>query len=258
MASATLAMFLMLSSSLSGRVAYVIDHLAQAGYSRREAEALFHNRHLRMYPERQVAPHNINWDEFITNINKPESIKRGQQFLTKNRGVLSEEERELGVEKEVLAALVRVETNFGKNTGKYVTFNVFYTSLMRSDDEARWKRAADNLVSLAVYCKRLHKDCFRIRGSYAGAIGLAQFLPHTLEIYGRDGDGDHIVDAFRTADAIFSAANFLLEHGWQTDQTNALAAYYGSPEGYPRAVLAYADTLRQSQVVQTGTSRATD
>lgn len=245
MLPATFALFLMLSSSLSDRVVYVLDQLTQNGFSRLEAEAFFHNRRLRTYPQREVAPHKIDWNQFIANIEKPGSVKQGIKFLTRNRQVLREAELRFGIEKEALSALVRVETNFGKNTGKYVTFNVFYTSLVRSEDEMRWKMAAENLVSLAGYCKQLHKDCFRIKGSYGGAIGLAQFLPHTLEYYGRDGNGDGIVDAFQTADAIFSAANFLVEHGWQTDKTQALGKYYGSPEGYPRAVLAYADKLRQ-------------
>lgn len=244
MAAPILAIFLFFHSPLNSRLIYVVDQLTQAGFSRPEAEALFSNRHLRMYPEQQVAPHKIDWDEFIANIVTPESLKRGRQFLAKNETVLKQAELVFGVEKEALVALIRVETNLGKNTGKYVTFNVFYTSLMRSESEQRWRMAAENLVSLAGYCRRLRKDCFRIRGSYAGAIGLAQFLPHTLEVYGRDGDGNDLVDAFRTPDAIFSAANFLAEHGWQEDKVGALGAYYGSPEGYPRAVLAYADKLQ--------------
>ncbi len=242
---ATFALFLALHPSVSERVAYVVDQLIQNGFSRPEAQALLHNRRVRIYPPKKVAPHKIDWSEFIANLVKSASVHRGSEFLARNHDVLSNAEQRFGVDKEALAALVRVETNFGRNTGKYVTFNVFYTSLVRSEEESRWKMAAENLVSLAAYCKRLHKDCFRIKGSYAGAIGLAQFLPHTLEVYGYDGNGDGTVDAFQAADAIFSAANFLVQHGWQNDKMEALGKYYGSPEGYPRAVLTYADSLRQ-------------
>ncbi len=242
---ATFALFLALSPSVSERVAYVVEQLAENGFSRPEAEALFRHRRLKIYAPKKVAPHKIDWQEFIANLVAPASVHRGADFLARNRQVLSDAEQRFGVDKETLSALVRVETNFGKNTGKYVAFNVFYTSLVRNEEESRWKMAAENLVSLAGYCKRLHKDCFRIKGSYAGAIGLAQFLPHTLEFYGFDGNGDGIVDAFHVADAIFSAANFLVQHGWQDDKTQALGKYYGSPEGYPRAVLTYADSLRQ-------------
>jgi len=242
---ATLALFLALSPSASERVAHVVEQLTQAGCSQPEAQALFHNRRLRMYPLKKVSPHKIDWSQFIARLVTPGSIHRGREFLERNHDVLNAAEQRFGVDKETLSALVRVETNFGRNTGKYVTFNVYYTELVQYEEEKRWKFAAEDLVSLAGYCKRLHSDCFRIKGSYAGAIGLAQFLPHTLEIYGIDGNGDGIIDAFQPADAIFSAANFLVEHGWRDDKTEALGKYYGSPEGYPRAVLAYADSLRQ-------------
>ena len=245
MLAATLAIFLALTPSLTERVDYVVSQLLQNGFSRQEAQALFHNRHLRPYPARQVAPHQIDWEKFIAALQTSSSLHRGQQFLARHQRVLSDAEERFGVDKESLAALARVETNFGKNTGRYVTFNVFYTSLIRSADESRWKMAAENLVSLAVFCKRWHKDCFRIKGSYAGAIGITQFLPHTLELYGYDGDGDGVVNAFVFSDAIFSTANFLVQHGWQQDPTAALGKYYGNPEGYPRAVLAYADSLRK-------------
>ena len=247
MLPATLALFLALSPSVSKRVAYVIDQLTHNGFTRREARALFHNHHLKVYPPVEVAPHKIDWDAFIAALVAPDSVERGVEFLEQNRSVLSEAEQRFGVPKEALTALLRVESNLGTNTGGYVTFNVFYTSLIRSPEEFRWKRAAENLVSLAAYCKRFHQSCFEIKGSYGGALGPAQFLPHTLEILGADGNGDGIVDAFQIEDAIFSAANFLAQNGWREDKTEALGKYYGVNEGYPRAVLAYAETL-QSQI----------
>ena len=245
MMHAAFAFFLMLTPSVSERVSYVVDQLTANGFSRKQAEAFFENRGLKEYPQKEIAPRKIDWDAFVANIVSRESVKRGTKFLSRNHVALSVAEARFGVPKEALSALVRVETNFGKNTGKYVTFNVFYTQLVQSEAEARWKRAADNLVSLATYCKRLRKNCFRIKGSYGGAIGFSQFLPHTLEMLGADGNGDGKVDVFQWPDAIFSAANFLVEHGWHTDKTEALGKYYGSPEGYPRAVLAYADALQK-------------
>ena len=245
MLPATLALFLALSPSVGKRVAYVIDQLTQNGFTRREARALFHNRHLKAYPPIEVAPHKIDWDAFIATLVAPESVERGVDFLAQNRTVLSDAEQRFGVEKDALTALLRVESNLGKNIGGYVTFNVFYTSLIRSPEEFRWKRAAENLVSLAAYCKRFHQSCFQIKGSYGGALGPAQFLPHTLEILGADGNGDGIVNAFQIEDAIFSAANFLSQNGWREDKTEALGKYYGVTEGYPRAVLAYAETLQR-------------
>lgn len=244
MLPATFALFLVLSPAASERVAYVMDQLTQNGFSRSEAEALFRHRRLRTYPPQQVAPRKIDWDEFIANLTTPLSVRRGLEFLALHHTALSDAEQRFGVDKETLSALVRVETNFGMKTGNYVTFNVFYTKLVQSEEERRWKFAAENLVSLAGYCKRLQKDCFSIKGSYGGAIGLAQFLPHSLDLFGYDANGDGIIDAFHPADAILSAANFLVQHGWHDDKMQALGKYYGSPVGYPRAVVAYAEKLR--------------
>ena len=58
-------------------------------------------------------------------------------------------------------------------------------------------------------------------------------------------NGDGLVDAFQNEDALFSAANFLAQNGWREGKTEALGKYYGTTEGYPRAVLAYAESLRQ-------------
>ena len=241
-------MFLALSPPAGKRVAYVIDQLIQNGFTRPEARALFHNRHLKAYPPREVAPHKIDWDAFIAALVAPDSVGRGVDFLAQNSKVLSDAEQHFGVAKEALVGLLRVESNLGKNIGGYVTFNVFYTSLIRSPDELHWKRAAENLVSLAGYCKRTRENCFEIKGSYGGALGPAQFLPHTVDILGADGNGDGIVNPFEIEDAIFSAANFLAQNGWRPDkiedQTEALGKYYGVNVGYPRAVLAYADALQ--------------
>ncbi|MBI1956037.1 MAG: lytic transglycosylase domain-containing protein, partial [Acidobacteria bacterium] len=113
------------------------------------------------------------------------------------------------------------------------------------EEESRWKWFAENLVALAVYCKTTGNDCFDVRGSYGGALGPAQFLPKSAELYGADGDGDGVVDLAKPLDAIYSAANFLVKHGWHQDSTVALAKYFGAGNGYPRAVLAYTEALKQ-------------
>ena len=242
---ATLALFLALSPAIGRRVAYVVDQLTQNGFTRRQAQSFFRDRRLRTYPQKKMVAREVDWEAYIASLTTPESVQRGQDFLARYRDTFSDAEQRFGVEKEAVAGILRVESNFGTNMGGYITFNVFYSSLLQSTEEKRWKRASENLVSLAAYCKRLHTDCFRIKGSYGGALGPAQFLPHTLELLGADGNGDGVVDAFQIEDAIFSAANFLAQNGWKEDKTEALGKYYGTTEGYPRAVLAYADSLRK-------------
>lgn len=248
MLTAILAIFLAASPAQdqqNERVDYVLSELVGNGFSRQEAEAFFRDPRLKVYPPIEVAPRKIDWDKLIAQLVAPESLERGAQFLRGNWDILSQVEQKFGVEKEVLVGLLRLESNFGANTGNYVVFNVFYTSLLGSVQENRWKWAGDNLVALARYCKTTNNDCFQVRGSYGGAVGPAQFLPKSAELYGVDGDGDGVVDLANPRDAIFSAANFLIQHGWREDKIQALGKYYGSANGYPRAVLAYAEALKQ-------------
>lgn len=241
-----LVMAVLLASPFENpRLDYVIAELVRSGYTRQEAEALFRDPRLQAYPPQRVQPRKIEWDRLIAQLVSPESVSRGRQFLLAHRETLLRAEGQFGVDKEVLAAILRIESNFGQNLGRYLVFNVFYTFL-GSPEEKRWRWAADNLVSLAVYCKTTGTDCFRLQGSSAGALGPAQFLPRSLEAFGHDGNGDQIVNPFDTEDAIFSAANFLLQHGWTEEQAKALGAYYGSSVGYPRAVSSYAEALQRT------------
>ena len=240
---AILPLVLALGPQQSPRVEYVVSELLRHGFSQQETEALLRDPRLQLYPPQTIRPRKIDWDQFIARLTVPESVSQGTQFLLQHQEVLGKAEETFGIEKEVLAAILRVESNFGQNTGRYVTFNVFYTFLLRSTEEKRWRWAAENLVALAAYCKTAGMDCFEIRGSYAGALGPAQFLPSSLLAYGKDGNGDALVNPFDPADALFSTANFLVQSGWREDRMGALAKYYGSSNGYPRAILAYAEAL---------------
>ncbi len=226
------------------RVQFVIAELVENGFSPSEAEAFFTDPRLAAYPPRTIQPRKIDWDQIIAGLVAPASVERGQQFLTEHEDTLRRAEEAYGVEKEVLTAILRVESNLGQNSGRYIVFNAYYTYLIQSEEERRWKWAAENLVALAAYCRaRQEEDCFAVLGSYAGAMGPAQFLPSSVRKWGADGNGDAIVNPFEFDDALFSAANFLIEHGWRDDKMQALGRYYGSANGYPRAILAYAEAL---------------
>ncbi len=245
MLQAAFAFFLVLAPQSNERMDYAVSQLIENGFSRQEAEAFFQDPRLKLYPPRTVQARKIDWDQIIARLVSPASVKRGKDFLLQHRDQLLAAEKKFGVPKEVITALLGLESNFGKTTGNYTTVNIFYTTLVRREEEKRWKWAGDNLASLAAYCRNIQSDCFEIQGSYAGALGPAQFLPQSVEAYGHDGNGDNLVNPFDINDAIFSAANFLVKHGWQEDQTKALGRYYGSSRGYPRAVLAYAETIQQ-------------
>lgn len=229
------------------RVEYVISQLVAKGFTQSEAEALFQDPRLKILPPQQVETREIDWDRVIRGLVAPASVERGSQFLARYQQTLRQAESQFGIDPIVLTALLRLESNLGENTGNYGTFNVFYTLLTQREEEQRWRWAGDNLAALATYCKSMGNDCFEIRGSYAGALGAAQFLPYSVIEFGVDGNGDNRVDPFLMEDAIVSAANFLVAHGWHEDPEQALAKYYGTGQGYPRAVFAYVEALKAAE-----------
>lgn len=226
------------------RVEYVISELVSNGFSQMEAEAFFRDPRVKEYPPRTIQPRKIDWDQIIRGLIEPESVARGRHFMAEHEATLRLAEESYGVQREVLTAILRMESNLGLNAGRYIVFNAYYTYLMQSEQERRWKWAAENLVALAGYCRaRQETDCLSVLGSYAGAMGPAQFLPVSVHKWGKDGNGDGLVNPFEFADALISAANFLVEHGWREDRIAALGRYYGSSDGYPRAIMAYAEAL---------------
>ena len=226
------------------RLQYVIGQLVQGGYTEEQAEALFKDKRLAILPPQKIQPRQIDWDAVIAALVAPPSVARGVLFLDQYKAALAQAQTRYNVDPAMLTGLLRLESNLGINTGKYVAFNVFYTLLTQQTEEKRWRWAGDNLAALAAYCKSRNQDCFQLQGSYAGALGPAQFLPFSVRQFGVDGNGDNVVDPFEMEDAIVSAANFLVQHGWATDPAEALGQYYGTKEGYVRAVFAYAAALK--------------
>jgi membrane-bound lytic murein transglycosylase B len=247
MPTTLMAVLLLAMPAANERVEYVVSQLVEQGFTQAEAEALFQDPRLTVLPQRDVAPRTIDWDQVIRTLVAKGSVQRGSEFLARYREAFQVAESQYGVDPMVLTALLRMESDLGKNTGNYGTFNVFYTLLSTRQEEKRWRWAGDNLAALAAFCRTMGNDCFEVRGSYGGALGAAQFLPYSVIAYGADGNGDNRIDPFLMEDAIISAANFLVVHGWHEDREQALAKYYGSGQGYPRAVLAYAEALKLAE-----------
>ncbi len=226
------------------REAYLLSQMQAQGVPLGQAEALLSDNRVEVFAPRVVAARDIDWDKIIAGLVAPASVKQGVDFVARYGRTLDAAEAQYGVDAQIIVGLLRMESNFGRNTGNYVAFNVFYTLMVQREEERRWKFAADNLAALAAYCQRRGGDCFAVKGSYGGALGAAQFLPFSVIQWGADGDGDQIINPFLMEDAIHSAANFLVKHGWHDNATAALGKYYGQTVGYPRAIESYAEALR--------------
>jgi membrane-bound lytic murein transglycosylase B len=161
-----------------------------------------------------------NWALYKSRFIEPIRIKAGVAFWRSNEATLQRAESQFGVPASVIAGVLGVETIYGRNTGNFRVLDVLTTLSLdfpkgRSDRSAFFKT---ELGQYLVLCREQGVDPTSMLGSYAGAIGLPQFMPSSIRRWAVDFDGDgHIDLANSPADAIGSVANYLREHGWQRD-----------------------------------------
>lgn len=140
-------------------------------------------------------------------------IAAGAQFWDMHEADLRRAQAEFGVSPEVILGILGVETAFGRNTGSYRVVDSLTT--IAFDGPRRQEYFRDELKELLLMARDLSIDPLTIKGSYAGAMGLPQFMPSSVRKYAVDFDGDGVIDlAGSTSDAIGSIASYLKAFGW--------------------------------------------
>ena len=161
-----------------------------------------------------------NWRAYRGRFVEPVRIRAGVRFWQDNRAALERAEREYGVPAEIIVGILGVETIYGQQMGNFRVMDALATLAFdfpaahpRARERAEFfRRELEQFLSLT---HRSNIDPFEPRGSYAGAMGLGQFMPSSWSRYAVDFDGDGRVDLFRSpADAIGSVANYFRGHGW--------------------------------------------
>jgi membrane-bound lytic murein transglycosylase B len=154
------------------------------------------------------------WSDYRALFLTEKRIAGGTEFLEAHRPLLERAEREYGVPVEVIVAIIGVETFYGRNTGRWRVIDALTTLAFDYPPRARFFRG--ELEHYLVLARDNRQDALGVRGSYAGAIGIPQFMPSSTRAYAVDFDGDGVIDLrASTADAIGSVASFLSKHGWQ-------------------------------------------
>lgn len=158
-------------------------------------------------------------------------LSAGDQYLQRHREVLARARSQYGVPEEVIAAILGVETIYGRNTGNWRVIDALATMALGSANGMppgslpRAEFFRDELASFLVFARDQQLDALSVRGSYAGAFGIPQFMPGSWRRWGIDFDGDGRADLRAShADAIGSVANFLASHGWERDAPIAFDA----------------------------------
>jgi membrane-bound lytic murein transglycosylase B len=210
----------------------------------------------------------LDYDQFSNDW----SIGRAKGYMEKYKEDLEKTEKAYGVDKNVITAILLVESNLGNNLGTRSALNTLSTlaALMYPDArrdfygmipkakrpprkkfEKSAKRrsgwAYGELKALLIYAEEQNFDPVEMPGSFAGAMGLAQFMPTSVIAYGRDGDNNGSIDLLTHADAMASIANYLKKHGWRPGISRKKAEkviyHYNHSKYYVKAILKIADRL---------------
>ena len=183
-------------------------------------------------------------DEF--GLLKPESIESGKRIIAENKELFERLESLYGIPANYIVAIIRVETNFKEHLGEYGVFNSLYTMAMLSKRTKRVHMASKELVTWVKMCKQRGIDPFAVKGSWAGAFGIPQFMPSSYVIFAVDENNDGIIDLYDYPDAFASVANYLRRVGWKTGSERSMrrAVYrYNHQKAYVKAVFAYAESI---------------
>ena len=205
----------------------------------------------------------VDYSHFLGN----QPINHAKRFINRELSFLNRVEKRFKVDKEVIVSILLIESFLGKRTGKNIVFNVFstlslatkpeilndtyhnlkenYPSLSfeqirkRADRKSRW--AYQELKHLLRIAEKEKLDVLQIRGSWAGAFGIAQFLPSSYLRYGLDGNNDQKVRLFNRYDSMVSVANYLKKNGWKNNSSNkrkrAVIRRYNNSTPYANTVL---------------------
>jgi membrane-bound lytic murein transglycosylase B len=199
-------------------------------------------------------------------------IQEGRVYMRQQDKALQKALKEYGVDPNVITAIILVETKFGRYVGNQSIISILSTMATLRDrgpreylwrqlpkdrrlERSLFERKADQkadwayreLKALLTYTDQHQIDVLSLKGSYAGAVGLAQFMPSNILAYGQDGNGDGRIDLFNDADAIISIASYLKHYGWkpglQREQAYKVVYHYNHSKYYVNTILEIADLL---------------
>ncbi|MEM6998323.1 MAG: lytic murein transglycosylase B, partial [Pseudomonadota bacterium] len=159
----------------------------------------------------------LTWHKYRQIFIKEKRIKQGVDFMIKNDAKLTEAENKFGVPAEIITAIIGVETFYGRIAGSYRVVDALNTLAFHYPKRADFFRS--EFEQFLLLAREQGFDPNSLKGSYAGAMGMPQFISSSYRHYAIDFDGDNTIDIWNNPDdAIGSVANYFVEHGWKKDK----------------------------------------
>lgn len=186
-----------------------------------------------------------NWKAYRARFVESVRIDAGIAFWDEHAQTLDLAEKQFGIPAEIIVGLIGIETFYGRQTGNFRVMDALTTLAFAYPDTptrlARMEFFKSELENILLLSRDSSLDPFSFKGSYAGAIGLSQFMPSSIRNYAVDFDHDGKIDLLASpVDAIGSIANYLALHGWKKGLPTTFPATLINPGADPEK---FADIL---------------
>jgi membrane-bound lytic murein transglycosylase B len=205
---------------------FIDEMVAQQGFERAPLEELFGKVRFVDSAVQLVKPappgKPKNWQAYSERFIEPIRVNAGVRFWNENAAALARAEAAYGVPAEIIVGIIGVETIYGRDTGRFRVVDTLATlafAYPETPNQASRKAFfRSELANTLLLARERNMDPLELLGSFAGAVGMPQFMPGNILKYGVDFDGDGRIDLRASSeDAIGSVANFLVQHGWNAE-----------------------------------------
>ena len=182
--------------------------------------------------ESKAAEKTMTYNKYRKLFITPKKLNMAKKWMQKNSIKLREAELKFGVEKEIIAAILLIETKYGAYVGKHKVIDALVSRVVNNPNIGKY--FIKQIPAFEKICEKENKKLDEIMGSYAGAFGITQFMPTSYTGYAVDGDSDGHIDVWTNhSDAIFSVANYFNKHKWEEGNT-LLWKYYKKGNSIPK------------------------
>ncbi len=210
---------------------FVADMVSRHGFEREMLERTLGGVRVRPEILKAIArpAESLDWYQYHPIFLTEARVAKGEEFWRAHADTLARASREYGVSPEIIVAIIGVETFYGTRKGKHLVLDSLATLAFRYPKRSKFFRT--ELEQFLILAQQESFDTPKVKGSYAGAIGIPQFISSSYRRYAVDFDGDGVRDLLNSEiDAIGSVANYLKVHGWQRDGAVALPASVSGDE----------------------------